>query len=151
MYNLKLTEEQLKVIQEATNLLMRVQLGQWDEIIPHLPLQEDKNSENFYHHKRHIGVILSHYMKDNVDGISSSFGVGHEDLPKSNSVALDIHQTIRHYLSWKKAMEDGLVDSTNGSRSVSLIGVNYDTPLHLSDQPLPVIEEIDQDNPQTVQ
>lgn len=149
MYNLKVTEKQLEVIQQATELLMRIQLGQWDEIFSHLPIQKDCDRDQLYRHKRYIASILSIYMKDNIDGLSSFFGAGHQELPESNSIALDIHQTLRHYLSWKKAVEKDEVDSFNAKRvGLSMIGVNFDDPIHLSEQPLPVIEKL-MDDPET--
>jgi hypothetical protein len=137
MYQVKLTKDQLQTIQEATNLLLRVQLGQWDEIFRHLPLEDTYDSDSLYALKRSFANKLSLFMKDNVDGIFSSFGVGHSELPETNSIALDIHNTIRHKLAWE-----------NEQHSTYLMGVQYDNPMNYSDQPLPVIEKL-VDDPET--
>jgi hypothetical protein len=137
MYQVKLTKDQLQTIQEATNLLLRVQLGQWDEIFRHLPLEDTYDSDSLYALKRSFANKLSLFMKDNVDGIFSSFGVGHSELPKTNSIALDIHNTIRHKLAWE-----------NEHHSINLMEVQYDNPMNYSDQPLPVIEKL-VDDPET--
>lgn len=139
MYQVKLTKEQLQTIQEATNLLLRVQLGQWDEIFRHLPLEDTYDADSLYALKRSFANKLSLFMKDNVDGIFSSFGVGHSELPETNSIALDIHNTIRHKLAW---------ENEQSPISLSLIGVQYDKPMNYSDQPLPVIEKL-MDDPET--
>ena len=137
MYQVKLTKDQLQTIQEATNLLLRVQLGQWDEIFRHLPLEDTYDSDSLYALKRSFANKLSLFMKDNVDGIFSSFGVGHSELPETNSIALDIHNTIRHKLAWE-----------NEYHSINLMEVQYDNPMNYSDQPLPVIEKL-VDDPET--
>jgi hypothetical protein len=137
MYQVKLTKDQLQTIQEATNLLLRVQLGQWDEIFRHLPLEDTYDFDSLYALKRSFANKLSLFMKDNVDGIFSSFGVGHSELPKTNSIALDIHNTIRHKLAWE-----------NEHHSINLMEVQYDNPMNYSDQPLPVIEKL-VDDPET--
>lgn len=140
-YTIKLTKNQLEVIQTATDLLTRIQLGQWDEIIQHLPIRKDVDHKSLYSDKRVIASILSQHLKDGMDGIFASFGVGNPELPESNSIALDIHHSIRHKLSWEQAVKDGIVATEDSKRQwPEMMTVNYDPPMKWSKEPLPVIE-----------
>lgn len=140
-YTLKLTKKQLEVIQEATDLLTRIQLGQWDEIIRHLPLAKDIDHNTLYNDKRLIAQILSNHMADGMDGLFSSYGVGNHALPEENGIALDLFQAIRHKLSWEQAVKDGIVATEDAERQwPQMMAVTYDPPMKWSKEPLPVIE-----------
>ncbi|MFO0006449.1 MAG: hypothetical protein ACK559_35540, partial [bacterium] len=83
-YNLTITEKQARALVDATDLLQRVQLGQWREIQDNLPLQKPIDYEELHQDMSLIGAILSKHMIDGIDGGASSLGVGHPDLPESN-------------------------------------------------------------------
>lgn len=137
-----LSKKQLEVIIKATDLLRRVQLGQWDHIIEHVPLKEDVNYDNLYNTKRTIAQLLSEYMVDNIDGIFGSLGMGNENLPESTAIATDIHDVIRYKLSWENAVKDGIIANEEEDRRwPEMLGVNYDEPFHWSKEDLPVIEK----------
>lgn len=139
-----LSKEQLEVIQKATDLFVRIQLGQWREILELLPLQENIDYGELHKDANLIGEFLSKYLISNVNGLNSSLGVGHPDLPETNSIALDISNTIRHRLSWDKAKDEKIVESDSSPRDLSkMFGVNYDTPMNWSEQPLPTFTRID--------
>lgn len=143
MYTIKLNKKQLQVIQQATNLLLRVELGQWREIQDHLPLKKDIDYNMLHQHFEIIGQLLSTHMVNGINGWSSSLGIGNEDLPESTTIATDIHDTIRHKLSWDDALKDGIVPSEDAPRQWSqMLGVSYDTPFHWSKEPLPVIDKL---------
>jgi hypothetical protein len=127
-----LSKKQLQVIQDATELLLRVQLGQWHRIMDHLPLKEDIDYNNLHGTTDLIARLLSNFMDHNIDGVSSSLSIGNDNLPESTTIAVDIHDVIRHNLSWENANEKRLTDTN---------GVNYDKPFHWSGEPLPVIEK----------
>ena len=95
VYTLQITEKQVQALKKATDLLMRVQLGQWREITDHLPLKQPIDYAELHQHLDLIGRILSVYLIDSIDGYGSSLGVGHKKLPESNSILYDLYCVLR--------------------------------------------------------
>jgi hypothetical protein len=142
-YTLTITEKQAKAIQDATDLLQRVQLGQWREIEDYLPLRYPVDYTNLHEDMRLIGQILSRYMIAGIDGGASSLGIGHPSLPEDNGILYDLHCVIRHKLSWERAVEQGVVESEDSERKwPEMMTVNYDPPLKWGDEPLPKMERV---------
>lgn len=128
-----LTKKQLELIASVTDLTQRVQLGQWREIEWFLPLGNpiDCNDLN------RVGHILSKYTISGVDGWGSSLGIGHKDLPWTNSVLYDIRCAIRHKLSWEEAVERGYVERETSPRNWrEMMTIDYDEPMHYGSEPL---------------
>jgi hypothetical protein len=142
-YTLTITEKQAKAIQDATDLLQRVQLGQWREIEDYLPLRYPVDYTNLHEDMRLIGQILSRYMIAGIDGGASSLGIGHPSLPEDNGILYDLHCVIRHKLSWERAVEQGVVESEDSERKwPEMMTVNYDPPMKWGDEPLPKMERV---------
>ena len=141
-YTLTITEEQARALQYATDLLQRVQLGQWEEIVDWLPLKKPTDYTKLHEDRRTIGKILSEHMVEQIDGYGSSLGIGHPDLPKNNGVLYDLHQVIRRKLSIERAVEEGIIENENVSRNQMPITVNFDEPMKWGDQPLAKIERV---------
>ncbi len=142
-YTLTITEKQAQAIQEATDLLQRVQLGQWREIEDYLPLRYPVDYTNLHEDMRLIGQILSRYMIAGIDGGASSLGIGHPSLPENNGILYDLHCVIRHKLSWERAVEQGVVESEDSERKwPEMMTVNYDPPMKWGDEPLAKMERI---------
>jgi len=142
-YTLTITEKQAKAIQDATDLLQRVQLGQWREIEDYLPLRYPVDYTNLHEDMRLIGQILSRYMIAGIDGGVSSLGIGHPSLPEDNGILYDLHCVIRHKLSWERAVEQGVVESEDSERKwPEMMTVNYDPPMKWGDEPLPKMERV---------
>lgn len=136
-YNLEVTEEQLRCICDATDLLQRVQLGQWREIVDNLPLRGYIDHTQLHDDLRDFSEVLSYYMIDEIDGIYSSLGVGHPNLPKNNGVLYDIHRAIEHKLAMEHAVEKGIIESEDSPRKLpEMMTVDYDPPMKWGDQPL---------------
>ena len=139
MYNVKLTKAQLQALVKATDLLQRIQIGQWTRIEDHLPLDKPIDYDTL----KTIGEMLSPHLKDNVNGMNSSLGIGHPEVSSDNSVVYDMHCAFRSYLAWEEAVDQGVVESMSSERKFpDMIGVSYDKPLHWGEEPLPVIERI---------
>lgn len=139
-YNLELTEKQLHAVLEATDLLQRIQLGQWTEIEKSLPLAESISYEDI----QLIGEILSKYMLYGFNGIGSCLGIGNSSLPNNNGILYDLYCVIRHKLSWESAVEKGIIENENSERKwPEMIGVSYDSPMKWGDEPLAKIERIE--------
>jgi hypothetical protein len=141
-YNLTITEKQARALVDATDLLQRVQLGQWREIQDNLPLQKPIDYEELHQDMRIIGVILSKHMIDGIDGGASSLGVGHPDLPESNGILYDLHRVIRRKLSVERAVEQGIIENENVSRNEMPITVDFDLPMKWGNEPLAKLERV---------
>ena len=144
-YTLTITEEQARALQYATDVLQRVQLGQWEEIVDWLPLKKPTDYTKLHEDRRIIGKILSEHMVDQIDGYGSSLGIGHPDLPKNNGVLYDLNCVIRRKLAIDSAVEDGIIENENVSRNDMPITVNFDVPMHWGTEPLAKMERVDQD------
>lgn len=144
-YTLTITEEQARALQYATDVLQRVQLGQWREIVDWLPLQKPIDYDQLHKDRHIIGSILSKHMIAGIDGGASSLGIGHPDLPKNNGVLYDLHCVIRRKLAIDSALEDGTIENENVSRNDMPITVNFDVPMHWGTEPLAKMERVDQD------
>ena len=127
---------------DATDLLQRVQIGQWREIEDNLPLQKPIDYQELRDDFQIIGAILSKHMIDNIDGGASSLGVGHPELPESNGILYDLHRVIRRKLSVERAVEQGIIENENVSRNKMPITVDFDTIMMWGNEKLATIERI---------
>jgi hypothetical protein len=141
-YTLTITEEQARALQYATDVLQRVQLGQWEEIVDWLPLKKPTDYTKLHEDRRTIGKILSEHMVEQIDGYGSSLGIGHPDLPKNNGVLYDLHCVIRRKLSIERALEEGIIENENVSRNQMPITVNFDDPMKWGSEPLAKMERV---------
>lgn len=142
-YNLTITEAQAQALSAACDLLQRVQLGQFREIIDWLPLQKPIDYEELRQDEKIIGAILSKHMIDNIDGGASSLGIGHKDLPKNNGVLYDLHCVIRKKLSWERAVEQGIIESEDAPRKwPEMMQTFYDDPMGWGNEPLATMERV---------
>ena len=142
-YTLTITEKQARALMDATDLLQRVQIGQWREIEDNLPLQKPIDYQELRDDFQIIGAILSKHMIDNIDGGASSLGVGHPDLPESNGILYDLHRVIRRKLSVERAVEQGIIENENVSRNKMPITVDFDTIMMWGNEKLATIERIE--------
>ena len=141
-YNLTITEKQARALMDATDLLQRVQIGQWREIQDNLPLQKPIDYQELRDDFQIIGAILSKHMIDNIDGGASSLGVGHPELPESNGILYDLHRVIRRKLSVERAVEQGIIENENVSRNKMPITVDFDTIMMWGNEPLAKLERV---------
>jgi hypothetical protein len=142
-YTLTITEEQAKALQYATDLLQRVQLGQWEEMVDWLPLKRPTDYNLLHEDRREIGKMLSRHMVDGVDGYGSSLGVGHPSLPACNGVLYDLHCVIRKKLAWERAVEEGVIESEDSGRKwPEMMQVCYDDPMKWGEEPLAKMERV---------
>jgi hypothetical protein len=142
-YTLTITEKQARALEDATDLLQRVQLGQWREIEDNLPLKKPIDYEELRADLKIIGALLSKHMVGNIDGYGSSLGIGNENLPESNGILYDLHCVIRSKLSWERAVEMGIIESEDSPRKwPEMMTVNYDPPMKWGDEPLAKMERV---------
>jgi hypothetical protein len=141
-YTLTITESQARALSFACDVLQRVQLGQWEEIVDWLPLKKPTDYTKLHADRRIIGSILSKHMVDGIDGYGSSLGIGHPDLPKNNGVLYDLHCVIRRKLAVEQAVEEDIIENENVSRNQMPITVDFDTPMKWGDEPLAKMERV---------
>lgn len=143
-YTLTITEAQARALQDATDIMQRIQLGQWREIEDNLPLKKPIDYDELRKDFRTIGDLLSKHMIGGIDGHASSLGVGHPELPESNGILYDLHCVIRHKLSWEYAVEKGIIESESSPRKwPEMMTVNYDPPMKWGNEPLAKMERIE--------
>ena len=142
-YNLQVTEKQLQVISTACELLSRIQGGQVRDVFDHLPLRKDMDWGVYHENQDELTKRMPGILKDGIDGWSSSFGVGNQELPESQAISWDLYEVIRHKISWERAVEKGIVESEDSPRKfMEMMGVSYDKPFNWSAEPLAKIERI---------
>lgn len=143
MYQLTITEAQARALSYACDLLQRVELGQWEEIVDWLPLKKPIDYEQLHEDKRTIGTILAkHLVDDAVSVYGCSLGIGHPDLPKNNGVLYDLHCVIRRKLAIEQAVEEGIIENENVSRNQMPITVDFDEVRRWGNEPLAKMERV---------
>jgi len=130
------TNEELVIISSATDLLARVATGQWREIEKDIP-KKDGICVIGYKEKDIIGKIISKQTISNVDGWSSNLGIYNPATDNDARIAFEIHQVIRHYLSWERAIANGDVERGAPRNWDKMMGVSFDEPSSTSGHPLP--------------
>ena len=141
-YNLTVTEEQLKVISTACELLSRIQGGQIREAFEHLPLKKDIDWSVYHEIQDEVTKRMPEILRDSVDGWRSHFGVGNPDLPKTHDIAWDLYQVIRYEISTEKAIEDGIIQNKGERKFPEMMTVNFDKPLNFGTEPLAKVEKV---------
>jgi len=145
MYNLKVSKRQLQVISQACDLLARLHMGQVGEIFDYLPMKEDVDYGKVWKIREVLSQMLPEILVHGIDGNSSSLGVGSLDLHKDSNIAIDIHDVIRHKLSWEDAVEKGIVDSEASPRKwPEMVYTSYDTPFHWGTEDLCELEKLNE-------
>lgn len=144
VYNLQITRKQAEVLQEATELLSRLQSGQIRVAFDHLPLRKDLDWGAYWEILDNLTEQMPLILKQGIDGYRSSFGVGSRELPESSDIAWDLHCVLRHRLSWDRAIEQGIVpDDEKESRNWSkMLGVSYDEPMNWGSEPLARVSKL---------
>ena len=141
-YTLTITEAQAQALAYACDVLQRVQLGQWREIIDWLPLQKPIDYEELHQDQKIIGSILSKHMIDNIDGQFSSLGIGSSNLPDNNRVLYDLYKVITRELSMERLIDEGKILNKNVPRNQLPWTVNFDEIHRWGNEPLAKIEKV---------
>lgn len=133
-YNLILTENQCLAISSACDIVCRLMSGQWSQAVE---CCRDKNGENIFDYDlvKKIESIIKPEMGLNPD---EYWGVGkYEDA----DILWDIHQVLRHRISWDLAIKQGLIENEESQRDWSTMrGVSFSEPMKFSKtEPLPEI------------
>lgn len=120
MYKIECSKEQVEVLQKALELWARLSMGQFDEALTPFRYRNLPN-ENYF--KEILNHLESKFSEKRIEG-------EHRDL------SWEMYQTIRHRLSWDKAGNPPERDWK------TMLTVNYDEPLKITQIPLLTIEKI---------
>ena len=143
MYQITLTKNQARVLSEALEVLARLGgIGQFRYALERLPLQE-KFPNSWHEDMDHIGRILAQYTTSNVDGHRTSLGIYADKTSEGTKVAWDLHQVVRHRLSWDRAVANGVVAGVDEPRNwPEMMGAHYDDPMKTGKEPLAIINHV---------
>lgn len=135
-YKLILNERQLIAISSACEIVCRLKSGQWSMAVESC---EDERGNHLFDWDlvKQIEDIIKPRM-----GLeyNQSWGIGKNE---SADILWDIHQVLRHQISWDRAREQGHVSQEGNARNWSKMwGVSYDEPMQFSKEPLLKIEKI---------
>lgn len=133
LYTVTLTGHQLSLISNACDAISRAGIGQFRDSLNHIPTKE-VCPNGFHEALDDIGKILAPFMLYEVDGWRSSLGIMMSEVKPRYRELFDIHQVIRHQLSW---------DRVEGVDGASTLGVSFDNPFQAADLPLINISKID--------
>ncbi len=121
-YTLTVNEKQAGEISLACEILARLRMGQVDMALRELPLE---GRLDYWNERVIENVLKPLYRKDG---------------KRSDCAAWDLHQVIRHRLAWDRAYRDGIVKPGDARDWNRMMGVIYDSPLTMGDEPLAKIE-----------
>lgn len=139
-YRITLTQEQAALVSEALDVYASLRTGQFRAALELLPTSK-VFPRGWHETIDAVGRLLSEHTIEHVDGWRSSLGITHEKVQESGKIAWDMHQAIRHRMSWDYAVERGYVAGIDSPRNwKEMMGVSYDEPLVISRLPLPKIE-----------
>lgn len=121
-YTLHLTQKQAAEISHACEILARLRMGQIDMALRELPL--DKPME--YEQEQYVRNYLRTLYRPGGRRIDDA--------------AWDLYQVIRHRLAWDRAYAEGIVKPNEPRKWPKMMGVVYDEPMQMGDEPLAKIE-----------
>lgn len=129
--SLILDKNQCQAVSQACDLFCRLGLGQFREIFMHF----DRELKFDFDEQRDIEWKFKKILMPELE-YNSSYGIGCDKVNRYSNIACDIHQTIRHRLSWDR------VGNPPERDWKTMMTVNFDPPLGHSGVELPVIERI---------
>lgn len=145
LYTITLTERQLHILRYAADLMSRLGIGQWREVLGYLPISKDIDYNSYHRDIDFIGNILSSYTIGNVDGWRSNLGICNPDVREESRIAFDMVQVMRNTLAWERARREGRVNEDGSRNIVEMMGVDYDDPFLTSQECPPIsIRKVEQ-------
>lgn len=124
---LTLNEEQARVIINALDLYTRINIGQIRAISDVFLFRRKWNWDEFHFYANGLKKTLFPDLQEN-----ESYGVHSSKVNESARIAWDIHQVLRHDISWFLNPNGGMT-------------VNFDKPLKTSWHAFPEVEIMEDD------
>lgn len=130
-YALTGSESQMDCIKNACETQARLEMGQLGAIMDALMLKlHDQDWQLVVEKVRELERLIgSMPRKENKRSVYME-------------LSWDIHQVLRHRLSWDRAMAEGLIKEGDPRDWKTMWTVNYDNPLHRSEELLIQVERI---------
>lgn len=133
----------MKVIADACELMVRIQLGQIHEVVEHLPLKDGLDGSDKFGLKSVLNLLMGEVLIKGVDGYNSSLGVGNSTLPESNNILWDVKNVFNYEVYTDEAIDNGII-TAKGERDWSqMISTRFDTPTQYGKEPLPKVTIIE--------
>jgi len=140
-YALRMNARQAGVVQEALEIIARLGIGQFRYALDYLPFPKDRDYAGWHEDLDTIGRMLAKYTTGHVDGWTCNLGIYNKETPELSRIAWDLQQVVRHRLSWDRAVDAGHVENLSSPRNwKEMMGVNFDSPMKSSPEPLATIE-----------
>lgn len=137
-YRLELDEQQAQLVIQALDMATRIHMGQTNIVGEYLQGCSPRNANP------EIVDSALELLRRECFGFtrSESFGITSEQISDDARVMWDIHQVLRHRLSWDRA---GNPETRDWS---TMMGVNFDEPRRSSHEvELPRIETAEEESP----
>jgi hypothetical protein len=131
-YTLSVTLEQAQKISHACEVVARLSMTQLHDALDCVRDREGK------------AHILDHELKDKIQRmVKDAVGLhpnAHWGIRGKDEMYWEIYSTIRHRLSWDRAIAGGDVDPEKPRDWSKCWGCHFDEPMSFSGHPLPVIK-----------
>ncbi len=128
-YTLTGSASQFDCIKNACETQARLEMGQFDAITDALMLRlHDQDWQLVSEKVRELERIISNMPRKT------------QQRSEYQELSWDIYQVVRHRLSWDRAIAEGLIKEGQPRDWKTMMTVNYDEPLHRSEEPLMRIE-----------
>ena len=112
--------------------LSRLHLGQFGPLIDHMHNKSWDEKDAF---RDHLRSLLFPELRR-----GEYYGIAQKSVREKTRISYDLIQVIRQYLAWDKL---GLNPETDARIWPKMLGVHYDDPLKVSEEPLAKIEKLE--------
>jgi hypothetical protein len=142
-YTIEVNEKQLRVLEQACELLTRIGLEQYKHIFDVIYSLEGVDNYDFNHDViDEINKKMRTLVKNEPNLIlyeHASRGIANKKTPQNSKIACDLYQSMRYVRSWANAEHK---PEERNKYFMKYMTVNYDEPMKWSDEVLPKIKEI---------
>lgn len=121
-YNLKVSEEQLKIIMDSLDLYSRLNMGQFNELTKKVHLTGENEFTRFSDSSlaNKINELKTKFFAELTP--NGYYGIAHEKVRRSAKIACDLFMAMRHFKSYEEYH----------SRENLHTSVIFNTPLDIS-------------------
>jgi len=137
-YKLEVNEEQLAIIERAVETYARIGTKQYAIALGNIIEPSDNCKLLGFHELHEIEQYIRNKERCKLPP-NASHGIYQDCISDDFRAAWDLYQVVRYTRSWASA--DHKPEERNKHFS-KYMTVNYDKPMHSSEQPLPICKEI---------
>jgi hypothetical protein len=126
-YKVTLSEAQVDVILRALDMYSRLGCGQFEEIDRLFQFDPRRNPQSHgWETRQKLDALKQLFLP--LPG-NASYSICSQEVPVDFRLAWDVHQTLRHHVSWERHPEGGVT-------------VNFREPMNVSGETLCTIETV---------